>query len=158
MTNENASKYFERAVTVGDRYNYWVLASKSYLAAIRREAGRRQDAMDILRELATLDLYEIKEPNYIGPFSRINDPIITLAERIDDARAEAAGLRDSARRHLVSWSVVPGDPGASLENLRRLIRDFAGTPIADKAKEEEARVLDDLRRSIEESGAEMLLK
>lgn len=148
MTDDKSRPYFEKALATGAALNPWVLSSKAYLSLIYKEAGREQEAMDLARELATLDIYSIKEPDYVGPYARMNAPERTLNERIDEVRARAAKGRIIASRRLVAWSVAPGDSEETLVKMRVLIKQYPGTEIEKFAREEEARALEKMKQSL----------
>ena len=136
QTNKNCGPFFEAAVAVGPPDSSWILTSKYCLCVIRREEGQREDAMEILHELAKLNIYDIKEPDYVGPYEEARDVCGTTAERLDETRLRAAGVRKNAERELVGCCIVPGDRILSMKNLQVLVECYPNSQIASMAQEQ----------------------
>lgn len=131
MTKEKCVGYFEAAIATGPPWNSWVRASRMYLAGIYD----KEKGLEILHEIANLDTYDVKEPDYTGPYLEHNDPRNTLGERLDSARLEAATARRNARRRLVLRSIIHRDPVQSIANLRTLIERYPDSDISSMALE-----------------------
>jgi len=127
--------YFEKCVSSAPAVNGWVRASRIYLANLYKETGREDDAWQITHEIATLDIYDVTEPLYIGPYVEMNAPERTLCERLDDAREGVVRARNTSRRRLVRWS-ISSDPTESILKLQQLINRYPGTDIETKAAEQ----------------------
>lgn len=153
MTNENAARFFEQAVSSGTASNIWVLFSRSGLANIYSESGQQAKAWEIRHDLATLDVYAIRTPQYIGPYARINAPEVTWAERLDKDRRRAAAIREAWRKRLVTWSVVPGNPAQTVVNMQALIDRYPGTEIETKAREKQQEAAEEIKRSLADPDA-----
>jgi len=135
MTPANSLPYFRKAIDAAPRVNAWARAAKLQIAGILVAVeGKRDEGIAILREVATLDIYDITEPDYGGPF--LDSPRIsgTRSELIDLARTQALKARDNARKALVHYAVIPSDPAASVANLRELIRTYPDSDIASMAE------------------------
>ncbi|MCD6405235.1 MAG: tetratricopeptide repeat protein [Planctomycetes bacterium] len=135
MTNDTAIYWFEKAVQSGPPYAPYVLSAKLYLAGIYPEVGRKDEAQQILEEISTIDIYDVKKPAYVGPFKEMNDDRITMSERLDETRSRLLSRRKSARRRLVETCVVWSDPVKSIVNLQKLVDKYPDTEIAKMARE-----------------------
>ena len=143
MLPERGIAYFEQAVASAPPLSPWVLASRLYLARLYMDTDRQAEAWAILRDLATLNPEAVNTPDYVGPYAEMSTQE-TLEERVAEARAFAAKVRQSAQARLVSWSVVPGDPVQSLQNLEALMSRYPGTDIEALAQKEAASVAESL--------------
>ena len=140
MLPERGIAYFEQAVASAPPLSPWVLASRLYLARLYMDTDRQAEAWAILRDLATLNPEAVNTPDYVGPYAEMSTQE-TLEERVAEARAFAAKVRQSAQARLVSWSVVPGDPVQSLQNLEALMSRYPGTDIEALAQKEATSLL-----------------
>lgn len=156
MTNQNAAPYFEQAVTSGPAFSAWVLASWGYLANIYQEEGSDERAWQILHRLATLNMEDVVNPTYRGPYLEMNAPELTLQERIDEARTLAAAVRQGAIRRLVAWSVVPGNLEQTLANLDSLAIRYPDTEIELLARKEQTRVIREEKDRLSEEAKRVL--
>jgi tetratricopeptide (TPR) repeat protein len=127
--------YFEKCASIAPPMNGWVRASRIYLANLYKETGREDQAWEITHEIAALDIYDVTEPLYIGPYKEMSAPERTLCERLDDAREGVVRARNTSRRRLVRWS-ISSDPTESILKLQQLIRRYPGTDIETKATEQ----------------------
>ena len=135
MTNENALPFFERAVANGPPYDPSVLASKTALTIIYWEEGRKEEAAEVLNELMNLDISQVKEPEYEGPYMQRVNRGRKMSERLASVRRCAARVRRKARRRLVERAVVWGDPVESIKNLEALIEQYPDSDIASMSRE-----------------------
>ncbi|HUT28542.1 MAG TPA: tetratricopeptide repeat protein [Sedimentisphaerales bacterium] len=127
--------YFEKCVSIAPPVNGWVRASRIYLANLYKDTGREDLAWQITHEIANLDIYDVTEPMYIGPYKQMNAPERTLCERLDDARQGVVRARNTSRRRLVRWS-ISSDPTESILKLQQLISRYPGTDIQTEATEQ----------------------
>jgi tetratricopeptide (TPR) repeat protein len=100
---DKGAPYFRKAVEAGPALAPEVLASKLYVALIDIAEGRRDDGMRLAREVADVDIYDVKEPFYNGPFGSASRGRSSLPERLDAARL----LVDIRRR--CAQAVISGD-------------------------------------------------
>ncbi len=146
MIPSNSIPYSEKAVSLGPALGKWTLSSKIYLARLYRDTDREQESWSILHELANIDVYDVTDPDYAGPYTRMNAAEETHGERLDDTRVHALVVRRSARQRLVWWSTVPDDLGQSILNLRALQESYAGTEVESWAKQQEALLAEQVKQ------------
>jgi len=133
MVPSKAIPYYEKGVAAGPPLNRYVLDCRSGLANLYNDTDRKEEALNILYQLASLDEDQVQEPEFVGPYT---EKIQTREERLQSAREHIQMVRRSAKQHLAEWSYVPGDPAASIANLQALMErypeDSEITPVAEE--------------------------
>jgi tetratricopeptide (TPR) repeat protein len=154
MTNENCMPFFEAAVKAGSNQDRDVLSSKMALSNIYSELGRAEDSKQLLYELAALEDDAINPVRYVGPFDQMRHLDVRPEDEdyerwVEQARKDAADMRQSAGSILVRRAVVRNDPGQSINNLEELVSLFPDKEVADMAREAIKKIADDLMEKVE---------
>lgn len=134
MKNAISMPYFEKALKYGRWFDRYVLKAKGYLSGIYWEVGRKEDAQKIRDEFISMDIYDVKEPCFVGPYNKLVESRETYAVRVDKARALVNSYRHRAMSRIVETSVRPGNPLWSLARLQQVVEKYHGTDIEKMAK------------------------
>ena len=141
MSLDVAIGYVKKVIETASPSGTLFYGARRYLAGLYAEAGRIDEGRAILLELNDMDIYDVKDPRYVGPYQKLTlYSSMSRSSMIDGARCDAVNIRYGVRLALVNLCVTTSDPAKSIANLRALIEKYPGGELAQLAQAEIDRI------------------